>query len=64
MSDVRKQKSFKKQAKPDYRQKMSTVGMARDEHEFSATLTTDLKKLNKNKFFFNTEGKNNPNSQD
>jgi len=46
------------------REKMSTVSLGREEYEFSEALSTDLRKLNKNKFFFNMEGKKEGGSQD
>ncbi|MFZ5944160.1 MAG: hypothetical protein ACOYVD_08620 [Bacillota bacterium] len=46
------------------REKMSTIGLGREENEASEALVTDLKKLNKNKFFFNLEGEKKGGSQD
>jgi len=38
-------------------EKMSSVSLNKDDYEFSQALSTDLRKLNKNKFFFDLEGK-------
>lgn len=46
------------------REKISSVSLKRDGQEISEALTTDLKKMNKNKFFFNLEGEKEDSSQD
>jgi len=45
------------------RERVSSVSLKRDGHEFSEALTTDLRKLNTNKFFFNLEGEKEESSQ-
>ncbi|MGI6225213.1 MAG: hypothetical protein ACOYJ1_03065 [Peptococcales bacterium] len=48
--------SKEKELKQKSREKISQVDLKRNVHEFSEPLSTDLKKLNSNKFFFNLEG--------
>lgn len=45
------------------REEISLVGLKRDEQEFSEALTTDIRILNRNKFFFNPEGEKDTGSQ-
>jgi len=54
----------KKDKGQNEREKMSSVSLKRDEYEYSEALSTDLRKLNKNKFFFNLEGEKDRSSQE
>ncbi|MFZ7104925.1 MAG: hypothetical protein ACOWWO_19985 [Peptococcaceae bacterium] len=64
MADIKKQDDKKNESRQEYGEKMSTVAWGSDEPEFSEALATDLKKLNQNKFFFNMDGDQHPDSQD
>ena len=44
----------------EYRKKMSIIGRGEEGHQDTGALTTDLKKLNQNKFFFDLEGDSEP----